>query len=144
VTGSAFTDLPIETVYRQPFEEQPGPEDRAILDGYAKGAAASEYAARPESETIREVLRHMEKVHPGLREHVEGAVVKAWGDDPYAQGHLSWPGPGDVTGHLEALQAPHGRIHFAGEHTSVLRGTMEGALRSGIRAAREIDEATAG
>lgn len=140
VTGSAFTDLPIETVYRQPFEEQPSPEDRAILDGYAKGAAASEYAARPENETIREVLGHMEKVHPNLREHVEGAVVKAWGDDPYAQGHLSWPGSGDVTGHLEALQAPHGRIHFAGEHTSVLRGTMEGALRSGIRAAQEVNE----
>jgi Monoamine oxidase len=49
-------------------------------------------------------------------------------------------GPGDVTGHLEALQRPHGRIHFAGEHTSILRATMEGALRSGIRAAQEVNE----
>jgi len=77
VTGSAFTDLPIETVYRQPFEEQPGPEDRAILDGYAKGEAASRHAAQPEKKTVQEVLRHMETVHPGLSEHVEGAVLKA-------------------------------------------------------------------
>ena len=90
------------------------------------------------------MLGYLETVHPGLREHVEGAVVKAWENDPYAQGHLSWPDPGDVTDHLEFLQQPHGRIHFAGEHTSVLRGTMEGALRSGIRAAREVEEATAG
>lgn len=32
------------------------------------------------------------------------------------------------------------RIHFAGEHTSVLRATMEGALRSGIRAATEVND----
>ena len=79
-------------------------------------------------------------MHPGIREHFEGAVVKAWGRDPYAVGHVSWPDVGDVTAHLEALQSPHGRIHFAGEHTTVLRGTMEGALRSGIRAANEIHE----
>ncbi|NJW55199.1 FAD-dependent oxidoreductase, partial [Salinimicrobium sp. CDJ15-91] len=36
--------------------------------------------------------------------------------------------------------SPHGKIHFAGEHTSILRSTMEGALRSGIRAAQEVQE----
>jgi hypothetical protein len=41
--------------------------------------------------------------------------------DLYAAGHVSWPRAGDVSGHLEALQQPHGRVHFAGEHTSVLR-----------------------
>ena len=86
-------------------------------------------------------MEHMDRVHPGIAEYVEGAVVKAWGRDPYAVGHVSWPAPGDVTGHLKALQRPHGRIHFAGEHTTVLRGTMEGALRSGIRAAEEVNEA---
>ncbi len=40
-----------------------------------------------------------------------------------ALGAYSWPSPGDMTGHLEAFQAPHGRIRFAGEHTSVLQAT---------------------
>jgi monoamine oxidase len=140
-TGAAYTDLPVGTVYRHPATGTPAPDERAILEGYAKGKVAAHQATRPEGEVIRQVLNHLETVHPGLHEHAEGAVVKAWGEDPYARGHISWPAPGDVTGHLEALQRPHGRIHFAGEHTTVLRGTMEGALRSGIRAAEEVNEA---
>jgi len=34
---------------------------------------------------------------------------------------------------------PEGRIHFAGEHTSVFTASMEGAIESGARAAREIE-----
>ncbi len=33
-----------------------------------------------------------------------------------------------------------GRIHFAGEHTSALRASIEGAIYSGIRAASEVSE----
>ena len=31
-----------------------------------------------------------------------------------------------------------GRIHFAGEHTSLCMGTLEGAAESGVRAADEV------
>jgi monoamine oxidase len=31
-------------------------------------------------------------------------------------------------------------MHFAGEHTSIFAGTMEGAFESGVRVAREIEE----
>lgn len=144
VAGSAYTDLPVGTVYRQPLEDAAGPEERSILEGYTVGAPASRQATRSDDELVELIVREMERVHPGVGEHLEGAVVKAWSRDPYANGHVSWPAPGDVTGHLEALRRPHGRIHFAGEHTTVLRGTMEGALRSGIRAAGEVDEAEAG
>ena len=37
-----------------------------------------------------------------------------------------------------ALTRPEGPIHFAGEHISGARGWMNGALESGLRAAREI------
>ncbi len=36
-----------------------------------------------------------------------------------------------------ALAAPHGRIHFAGEHTARIARGMEGAMESGERAALE-------
>ena len=36
---------------------------------------------------------------------------------------------------------PEGRIHFAGEHCSLYHAWIQGALESGIRAAREIHEA---
>ena len=34
---------------------------------------------------------------------------------------------------------PEGRIHFAGDHTSLIPGWMDGALGSGIRAAEEVE-----
>lgn len=142
VSGNASTDLPVGTVYRHPMEDAAGPDQRAVVEGYTIGSAAARQAAYSDDELIERVLSEMEKVHPGIGEYVEGAVVKAWGRDPYAVGHVSWPAQGDVTGHLEALQHPYGRVHFAGEHTTVLRGTMEGALRSGIRAAKEVNNAT--
>lgn len=142
VSGSAATDLRmLDQVSRYPLSDAGGPEARAVLAGAVRGSWASQLADRPDETKIDLALRQMEKVHPNIRDYQEGATVKAWGDDPYAQACVSWPGPGDVTRYLEPLQEPHGRIHFAGEHTSVLRSTMEGALRSGIRAAKEANTA---
>ena len=141
VTGSAWTDLPIQQVARLPSTDAGGPEERSILESHVRGHRARRLAEQPDDQLIDQTLRFMEKVHPTVRDTCKGAVGKAWSDDPYALSAYSWPGPGDVTDHLEPLQRPHGRIHFAGEHTSILRATMEGALRSGTRAAREVDEA---
>jgi monoamine oxidase len=42
---------------------------------------------------------------------------------------------------LPAIARAEGRVHFAGEHTSAWAQWMQGALESGLRAAREIREA---
>ena len=75
--------------------------------------------------------RWLERVR-ALRPDVEladGAVLTTWPDGAYS-----------TAGHDEdVLAAPAGRLHFAGEHTAgPWAGLMEGALRSGLRAAREI------
>ena len=50
-----------------------------------------------------------------------------------------WPGTP-----LRFPQAqPHGRVHFAGEHTALVKRGMEGAMKSGERAAIEIMTALA-
>jgi monoamine oxidase len=46
-----------------------------------------------------------------------------------------------MTSWLPLAARPEGPLHFAGEHTSRLAGTMEGALESGQRAAQEVNEA---
>jgi monoamine oxidase len=57
------------------------------------------------------------------------AVLTTWPDGAYSAAGLD----------EGALAAPARRLHFAGEHTAgPWAGLMEGALRSGIRAAREI------
>jgi monoamine oxidase len=43
-----------------------------------------------------------------------------------------------MTGIFPFVGKPEGRIHFAGEHTSALPATIEGAIYSGIRAASEV------
>lgn len=144
ITGSARTNLPIGHISRQPSTDPGGPEERIVLQSVVIGSPATRLAARSEVELLELTLRHMEKVHPKIRDYYEGGTVKVWSDDPYTRAAFSWPGPGDMTQHLEPLQRPHGRIHFAGEHTSILCAMMEGALRSGIRAAREVDDAATG
>ncbi|HSP11216.1 MAG TPA: FAD-dependent oxidoreductase, partial [Salegentibacter sp.] len=85
-------------------------------------------------------LPEMKKIFPEIEAHHKKTYIKAWGEDPYALGGPSFPAPGDVSKYLKALQEPHGRFHFAGEYTSILRSTMEGALRSGADAAKAVNE----
>lgn len=144
VTGAASTDLFDGRVDRQPYHEPSEPDGRAVLEAFMEGETADELSSRPEPEILETALAHLEQIHPRIREFAEGGIAKAWSADPYARGGWSWPAPGDVTRYLAALQRPVARIHFAGEHTSPTRSTMEGALRSGIRAAREVDEASGG
>lgn len=141
VAAVAATDLPIGAILRQPSHDLGGPQKRAILEAQTTGASARRLAARPDSEIIEEVLDWMEKVHPAVRQHQEGGTVYAWSRDPYAMGAVSWPETEDTARFLEPMERPWGRLHWAGEHATILRSTMEGALRSGIRAAHRINEA---
>ncbi|NJY62746.1 FAD-dependent oxidoreductase [Salinimicrobium sp. CDJ15-81-2] len=139
VTGLVFSDLPLMNV--NAYHNAKDPENgAAMLESYVVGERAEELGEMGEQEAIEQQLQEMKKVYPEVQEHFTEGYVKAWSEDPYALGGPSWPGPGDVTAYLKDLQSPHGKIHFAGEHTSILRSTMEGALRSGIRAAQEVQE----
>ena len=67
-------------------------------------------------------------------------LEKNWLTDPWSQGgYCGHFGPGLWTTYGESLREPCGRIHWAGTETSsVWNGYMEGAVRSGERAAQEI------
>jgi monoamine oxidase len=67
------------------------------------------------------------------------AVLTNWGADPLSTGSYACHPPGWSRRDDEELCAPAGRVHLAGEHTAAeWCGTMEGALRSGTRAASEV------
>jgi len=66
-------------------------------------------------------------------------VLTHWAADPYARGAYSAPAPTWSGASDSALAAPVGRVFFAGEHTAgEMSGLMEGALRSGERAAEQV------
>ena len=63
-------------------------------------------------------------------------VMKSWALDPLAMGaYAAWDNRS--WDRMEEFQRTVGRLAFAGEHTAGAghHGTMEGALRSGVRAA---------
>ncbi|WP_283248108.1 flavin monoamine oxidase family protein [Leucobacter rhizosphaerae] len=67
------------------------------------------------------------------------AVMTAWPLDPLARGAYTAHAPGFDADDAQALEAPVGRLHFAGEYVDPeFTGLMEGALRSGVRAASAI------
>lgn len=140
VTSGAMTDLPIGQVQEHPIFRTGAEGDRALLEAHARGDAAPALDAMAEDERLRFVLAEMEKVHPGVGRHYEGGRSKSWHDDRWARGAFASFAPGQMTTWLPRIVRPEGRIHFAGEHTSIFPATMEGAIESGVRAAREIEE----
>ncbi|MDF2745238.1 MAG: mao [Actinomycetia bacterium] len=68
-----------------------------------------------------------------------GAVLSTWDDDPWIEAAYSTRTPAFDPADPDLLVRPVGPLHFAGEHTAgPWSGLMEGALRSGQRAATEL------
>jgi len=138
--GGSYTDLPIGLISEQPFAQSAVQGPRGILETHTKGTDAKRIAAMDPAARLAFAVENMEKVHPGLKNVVEGGASWSWGDDPWTGGGYAWWKPGQLTDWQPELAKAEGRVHFAGEHTSVLGRTVEGALESGARAAREVHE----
>ena len=80
-------------------------------------------------------LRRLAETRPDLSLDAARVLLTTWTDDPWTRcGYLA-----EGVAHNEEMVRPIGPIHFAGEHTAgEWAGLMEGALRSGRRAAAEV------
>jgi len=86
-----------------------------------------------------EWLEALRTLRPDLDLATEGALLSTWDDDPWATFAYSGLGAASRPGDDRIIRAPIGRVHIAGEHTAgEWSGLMEGALRSGLRAADEV------
>jgi monoamine oxidase len=133
-----FTDTLLRRVYHFSID-QPGP--RGILMSFTSGADAETLGRMSDAERLRTALQEATKVWPEAPRHFEGGAVKYWNEDPWIRGSYSFEGVGQARDYLQIAAAPEGRVHFAGEHTSVHRASMNGALESGVRAAAEVRKA---
>ncbi len=87
-----------------------------------------------------EWLQRLAHLWPELELQPDGASLTVWADDPWARGAYSVLPP-VLTEPAEAIAtSPAPNLLIAGEHTAEpgWTGTMEGALRSGLRAAGEL------
>jgi monoamine oxidase len=70
---------------------------------------------------------------------VHAMRAHTWEDDPFARGGYAYLDPGFDPAWRAQLSRRAGRLVFAGEHTSEeWQGYMNGAVESGLRAAKEI------
>lgn len=137
LSGFATTDLPISQVWDMTYT-QPG--TRGILQAFPLSLHSRRVTGMSEKERISFALEQMEKIYPGMRNHFEGGVTKCWDEDEWARGVSAYYKPGQFSSLLPHVARPEGRIHFAGEHTSVwIDGWMQGALESGNRVALEVN-----
>lgn len=133
LNGFAFTKGAIEVW--QPTWNQPGL--RGILMTYARPGEAERITKLKEKDRIETTLKQLNGIFSGLRENFERGVSKCWLDDEWSRGAWAFVGLTDFfTG-----SSREGRIHFAGEHLSPWFSWIQGALSSGLRVVKEVEEA---
>jgi monoamine oxidase len=126
LSGDTLTDLPIGSTW-DATNAQRGRRGILMTYGSAPG--------------VREAIDGVDRVYPGSAALALTGVSIHWPDEPYSGGSYSAYAPGQMTRFYAALRRPVGRIFLAGEHTDSLAGYMEGAVRSGRRAAAAIARA---
>jgi len=139
LSGFATTDLPISEVWDATWN-QPG--TRGILQAFPISLHSRRVTATSESERLSFALEQVSAMFPGIRDNFEGGVSKCWDEDEWTRGASAFYRPGQMSTLLPHVARPEGRVHFAGEHTSVwIDGWMQGALESGNRVAQEVNDA---
>jgi monoamine oxidase len=134
LSGYVETDLPIERLTPDPGGD---PGGRGALTAYPIGEYTSALEKMTEEQRVAAACDQARQVFPELPTFFEGGVAHCWGLDPWQRGSFALHTPHQI-GFIDTLATPEGRIHFAGEHTSIWTGWMQGALDSARRVVREI------
>ncbi|WAS90478.1 flavin monoamine oxidase family protein [Nannocystis punicea] len=132
----AKTDGPAERIWNL-SDVQPGSSTKGMIQSYTQNHNAEAYCAIAPEEREEYCLAAVEKFFPDIRAEKVAFYHFCWSDDPWAKGAWTDILP-DQWWIVAATRQPEGRVVFAGEHTSVWAGWMQGAIESGQRAADEI------
>lgn len=152
-TGDTLTDAPFDGSWDgSTYQTAAGRQNTEILivvPGGAEGAGlASKYGLSQvqgpaPAAMVNDALAQYEPILPGVTAAWNAGPRLAWVNDgnlePRLRGAWSQYNVGQYTGFGGIEGLAEGNIHFAGEHTSgAFQGFVEGAVRSGYRAANEI------
>ena len=116
-----------------------------LLNAWLGGPDAARVSEAPDSEIIHKALESLESLFGGrlpAKLQLEAAHVHNWQRDPFSRGAYSYVSVGNSEAR-GALAAPlQETLFFAGEATDTEgnAATVTGALQSGARAAREVNE----
>lgn len=119
------------------------PARAPVLNAWVGGPSAARLCQLTDEEIIQQALDCVSTVFSGdpRAREVQAAYVHNWAADPFARGAYSYEAAGGG-GARQALATPlSGTLFFAGEATETTgeATTVTGALRSGSRAAVEVE-----
>lgn len=98
-----------------------------------------------DKQMVDQVLIRLHAFYPQARGAFTGYEVRRYSTDANMGGAYLAYGPGQISKFWRLWERPVQRVIFAGEHTDALYpGTLEGALRSGQRAAGQVQDLAAG
>lgn len=138
--GVVVSDRPFQTSW-EGSRLQPG--EAGFLVAFTGGRTGAELTRERAGEELPRFVAALDEVFPGVAAaRDEHHASFHWPGFAWAKGSYACFGPGQFAAFHGAEAESVGRIFFAGEHTSSdFQGFMEGAARSGLRAAHEVAEA---
>jgi len=145
VGGQSKTDLPLRTIVYPSYGDAHSPG--VMIASYAWGQDASRLGAligKEEDQLLTIILEGIARLHQvpikTLRDELLAYYPHDWYHDEFTRGAFAHYGPSQFTELFPGLTRPAaaGKLHFAGEATSVHHAWVAGALASSWRAVAEI------
>lgn len=135
--GTTVTDLSVRRIV-YPSHPASTRDRTMLLASYTWGQDALQWSALEPDQRVERALRDVAAIHPEIVAEFEAGFSYSWYRDPYAMGAYALFEPDQRSALRTDVVRPEGRIHFAGEHCSDWPAWIEGAVASGLEAARAV------
>jgi monoamine oxidase len=122
------------------FDDSPPDASKGIIFGFVGGDKCRQYAKLGEDDRKQQVLQEFAKFWGDDALKPTDFFETTWANEQWTRGcPVGIAGPGVLFAYGDQIRAPVDRIHWAGTETSTYwNGYMDGAVRSGERAASEV------
>ena len=130
----------IQTQKRQGIGNQGQLKDGALVGSYCWGADARRLGKLDKDKRAEVVKKFVSSIHPELLDPgmVLGHESMFWDENELAGGAFCFLRPRDFEFYYHDARKREGRVYFAGEHCSTDYAFIQGAIRSGLDAVRDI------
>jgi monoamine oxidase len=122
------------------FDNSPPDGAPGVLLGFVEGHDARTFATLTAQQRQEQAIACFVRYFGQQAANPTGYIEMNWSAEPWTRGcYVGFTPPGVLSDYGTAIRAPVGRIHWAGSETSdYWNGYMDGAVRSGERAAAEV------
>jgi monoamine oxidase len=122
------------------FDNSPPDGSVGVLFGFVGGKSAVAFEAMSPADRRAAVIENLVTVAGEQARNPTDYFEQDWSNEQWTRGcPVGHIGPGVLRANGAHLRSPHGAIHFAGTETSdYWIGYMDGGVRAGERAAREV------